>query len=192
MTLSGEDSSDDTSAAGDLTYQWNFKNGGSKVDATGRTVQKKFKRAGFRKVALTVTDEAGNSDTATKRFLVRKLVRCRNAAVEKSGGWRVVENDNANGGSYCDNRGRDRGKDVLTYAFSGPKIVVIHGDAKKGGKAVVFVDGEKRGPLSFHSRSRRIDFGQKLAFRNLGSGDHTIRIVMKRKTGFVEGFVTQG
>ena len=192
MTLSGARSSDDTSEGDDLTYQWNFKNGGAKVDATGREVTKKFKRAGYRTVALTVTDEAGNSDTATKRFLVRQLTRCRNSAVEKSGGWRVVQDDDANGGSYCDNRGRGTGKDVLTLDFSGPKIVVIHGDAKKGGKAVVFVDGEKQGRLSFRGDSRAIDFGQKLAFSGLGKGDHTIKVVMKRKRGFLEGFVTQG
>lgn len=148
--------------------------------------------AWYRKVALTVTDEAGNRDTATQRFLVRELVRCRNAAVDKSGSWRVVEDDDANGGSYCDNRGYGPGKDVLTLDFSGPKIVVIHGDAKQGGKAVVFVDGEKQGPLSFHGDGRTVDFGQKLAFRNLGTGDHTIKIVMKRRSGYVEGFVTQG
>ncbi len=56
----------------------------------------------------------------------------------------------------------------------------------------MFVDGEKRGPLSFRGDRRAIDFGEKLAFRNLGAGAHTIKVVMKRKVGYVEGFVTQG
>jgi len=68
---------------------------------------------------------------------------------------------------------------------------VIHGDSTQGGKALVFIDGEKQGRLSYRSGSREIDFGQRNGFRNLGAGDHTIRIVMVRKTGYVEGFITQ-
>jgi len=95
------------------------------------------------------------------------------------------------GGAYCDNRGKRKGKDVLTLGFKGPKIVVIHGDSTQGGKALVYVDGEKQGRLSFRSGSRTIDFGQRNGFRDLGTGDHTLRIVMVRKTGYVEGFITQ-
>ena len=76
---------------------------------------------------------------------------------------------------------------MLTLDFSGPGIVVVHGDARKGGKAVVLVDGEKQGPLSFHGDSSAIDFGQKLAFRNLGAGAHTIGSSWSAGPGYVDG-----
>ena len=94
------------------------------------------------------------------------------------------------GGAYCDNRSKRKGKDVLTLGFKGPKIVVIHGGSTQGGKALVYVDGERQGRLSFRSGSRTIDFGQRKGFRDLGTGDHTLRIVMVHKTGYVEGFIT--
>jgi hypothetical protein len=192
VTLDASGSTDDTSGPDAMLYQWNFKNGGSKVDATGPSVTKKFRRPGARKVLLTVTDAAGNRDTELKRFLVRRLTRCSNDAVAKAGSWRMREDADANGGRYCDNRGRGQGRDVLTLDFAGPKVVVVHGDSRRGGTAVVRIDGERVGPLSFRGPDRGIDFGQKLAFAGLGAGEHTIRVVMKRGTGYVEGFVTQG
>jgi hypothetical protein len=69
---------------------------------------------------------------------------------------------------------------------------VIHGDVRGGGRATVLIDGEPRRALSFRSDDRRISFGEKLAFRGLGRGEHTLRIVMTRGRGYVEGFSMRG
>ena len=192
VTFDAARSSDDTTAPDDLTYRWNFRNGGSRVDATGRSAEARFRRPGKHAVVLTVTDGTGNSDTATQRFRVRRLVPCRSSAVTRAGSWRVVEDDDALRGSFCDNRGRGRGRDVLTLDFTGPQVVVVHGDSTRGGTAVVVIDGRRlRQRLSFRGSSRTVDFGNRLAFRNLGTGDHTIRVMMRRRTGHVEGFITQ-
>ena len=78
------------------------------------------------------------------RWRSARLVRCRSDRVDRSGGFRVVRHDRAAGGSYCDNRGPGRGRDVLSMSFSGPRVTVIHGDSARGGRAAVFVDGERR------------------------------------------------
>ena len=55
----------------------------------------------------------------------------------------------------------------------------------------MFVDGERAGTISFHGRTRRIDFGHGRLFRGLDAGEHRIRVVMQRRVGFVEGFVVR-
>jgi len=72
VVLSGAKSSDDRTALADLSYSWDFGNGGSREDATGQVVRTTFKRAGQQLVTLTVTDRAGNSDTRTHRIRVRR------------------------------------------------------------------------------------------------------------------------
>ncbi len=53
----------------------------------------------------------------------------------------------------------------------------------------MFVDGVEQRSLSFHGGDRTIDFGEKYVLDGLGSGAHTIRIVMHRgDRGYVEGF----
>ena len=170
-----------------LTYRWDFNND-NVADASGRTVTKKFRNAGRHKIALTVTDEAGNSETVGRTLLVRKLTRCRSDRVSKSGGWEVVQNRRANGGSFCRNDGDRKSRDVLSMKFRGPRIVVIHGDVAGGGRAAVLIDGERVGKVSFRGDRRRIGFGEKVPFTQLGKGRHTIRIVMQRGRGYVEGF----
>ena len=181
-------SSDDETASRNLTYEWDFDNDGQ-TDDTGRTVTHRFRDAGRPKVALTVTDEAGNSESAGRTFLVRKLIRCRSDKVDKTGSWTIVRDDRANGGSYCRNDARAATQDVLRHHFRGPRVLVIHGDSSRGGSAAVFVDGQQQRSLSFRGDRRRIRFGEKLVFDGFGPGPHTIRVVMDRgEQGFVEGF----
>ena len=181
-------STDDQTSSDALTYEWDFDNDG-RTDDTGRRVTKRFGDAGRHKVALTVTDEAGNSDSVGETVLVRQLIRCRSDQVSKTGSWEVVQERGANGGSYCRNDDDAGTRDVLHYDFSGPRVVVIHGDSSRGGAAAVFVDGEEQRSLSFRGERRRVDFGAKLVLDGLGAGSHTIRIVMERDArGYVEGF----
>ena len=72
VVLSAAGSTDDRTDATDLTYSWDFGNGGSREDATGQVVRRMFRKAGPQLVTLTVTDRAGNSDTVTRSFRVRR------------------------------------------------------------------------------------------------------------------------
>ena len=96
-------------------------------------------------VALTVTDEAGNSDSVGETVLVRQLIRCRSDQVSKTGSWEVVQERGANGGSYCRNDDDAGTRDVLHYDFSGPRVVVIHGDSSRGGAAARSVSRSSAG-----------------------------------------------
>ncbi len=179
---------DDTTAPADLTYEWDFDNDG-RTDDSGRRVTTAFADAGRHKVALTVTDEAGNSSSVGQTVLVRQLIRCRSDRVLKTGSWSVVQNDRANGGSFCRNDAQRSTRDVLGYDFSGPIVGVVHGDSTRGGGARVFVDGQAQRALSFVGDRREIRFGRHYVLDGLGSGQHTIRIVMRDGAqGYVEGF----
>ena len=61
-TLDGTRSSDD---AGISSYQWSMDYAGSPLAFTGETALFTFEHPGVHVVTLTVTDEAGNTDTDT-------------------------------------------------------------------------------------------------------------------------------
>jgi hypothetical protein len=188
VTLDASGSTDDRTSSDALGYEWDLDNDG-RTDETGRRVTTTFRDAGRHKVALTVSDEAGNSDSVGQTVLVRQLIRCRSDQVAKTGSWQVVRDDRANGESFCRNDDSGATRDVLRYDFSGPRVVVIHGDSSRGGGASVFIDGEEQSSLSFRGDRSRIGFGEKRVYDGLGSGSHTIRIVMDRgDQGYVEGF----
>ncbi len=72
IVLSGASSTDDRTDPADLSYSWDFGNGGSRKDATGQVARKVFRKPGRQLVTLTVTDRAGNSDTVTHRIRVTR------------------------------------------------------------------------------------------------------------------------
>ncbi len=191
ITFDGRGSSDETSADEDLTYVWDFDDGGSRIDARGPLVRKKIRQAGRHTVRLTVFDEAGNRDTASQRILVRRYVACNSSRVTRGGGWGVRRSDDAIRGLYCDNRGRNRGRDVLSLDFTGKSVLLVHGTKRGAGKAKVLVDGRTVGNLSFRGKSSSIDFGRRRYYQKLGSGAHTLRVVMTKGRGYVEGFVVK-
>jgi M6 family metalloprotease-like protein len=188
LTFDASGSNDDRTAPGDLTYEWNYHDGGTTTDATGQQVTKRFKRPGAHTVTLTVTDEAGNTGESTKRVRVNRFQTCAAPHVQRAGGWRVVKDRRAPGGNYCDNRGRGHGKDTLKVIFRGPFLWIDHGTARNGGKAAVLVDGQRVGTLHFHGKRKRVSFGETWKIGNLGGGSHVARIVMLRKTGYVDAF----
>ena len=191
ITFDGRGSSDDTSAAEDLSYEWDFDDGGSRIDARGPVVKKKIRQAGRHTVRLTVRDRAGNRDSTTQRILVRRYVACNSSRVTRGGAWGVRRSDDAIRGLYCDNRGRHRGRDVLSLDFTGSSVLLVHGTKRGAGRANVLVDGRKVGDLSFRGRSTSIDFGRRRYYKQLGGGAHTLRVVMTRGRGYVEGFVVK-
>jgi M6 family metalloprotease-like protein len=115
---------------------------------------------------------------------------CQGRAVGHLGSWRVVDG-RAPGGSYCDNGGTRSGRDVLRLGFEGDALDIVFGRARRGGRAVLFVDGERVGTLSFHGRRARPSLDRHAVIRGLGTdGPHRLRLVVKRGRAFVEGFRT--
>ncbi|MGN6576910.1 MAG: PKD domain-containing protein, partial [Nocardioides sp.] len=176
-----------------LTYIWDFDNGGNDEDAYTSQVDKAFGRPGIYHVRLTVTDPSGNVDTDTVRVKVARKIACGGRHVDRRGSWRTgAASRQARGDRYCDNRGTGQGKDVMALGFSGPRLRVLFGTARSGGVAKVIIDHEKAGVLRFHGSSKRPRFESGTTFRGLGGGPHTVRLVMKRGTGFLDDFVVWG
>ena len=115
--------------------------------------------------------------------------RCQGPDVRRAGSWRVVDG-NAPGGSYCDNGGRRSGRDVLALAFEGDLVDVVHGVTRDGGRAAVFVDGDRVGTLSFAGSRTRPRLDRHLVVSGLGEGRHHLRLVVTRGRAYVEAFRT--
>uniref|UniRef100_UPI002B26D519 PKD domain-containing protein n=1 Tax=Nocardioides sp. TaxID=35761 RepID=UPI002B26D519 len=199
VTLDASGSSDDTSASDDLTYSWSKGDGGDDVDATGEQATVKFTQPGRYTVTLTVTDEAGNSSTATKRVRVLRYVACKNGRVDRVG-WKVKKDSDAIRNVYCKTVNKKRAKREITFTFSGQQLQVVHGKARKGGFAKVIIDGQARKKLNFRTKAAGsgITFRKVRTYGGLGSGTHTVRLVMKKKVkpkakhhGYLEGFVVR-
>ena len=189
VTLSAAGSSDAQTPASGLVYRWNFGDGGSAVDATGPKVTTKFTKAGPRIVTLTVVDPQGLRSSVSKRIVVRREIVCIADAVTRTGSWRRVNVASAPGGNYCDNLGRRSGADTLKLTFRGPQVDVFYGKAAHGGAAVVYIDGRKVGTVDFRgsTQSPRLTYHQ--VFKNLGSGRHTVKLVVTRGQAYVDGFI---
>jgi hypothetical protein len=115
---------------------------------------------------------------------------CQGRAVGHLGSWRVVKGG-APGGSYCDNAGTRPGRDVLRLGFRGDSVDIVYGRAQRGGRAVLFIDGERVGTLSFAGRRDRPRLDRHAVISGLGADrPHRIRLVVKRGLAFVEGFRT--
>lgn len=188
VTLSGAGSSDNETAATDLVYRWDFHDGAPAVDATGRTVRTRLP-AGPRTVTLTVVDEGGKVGTRSRTVTVRRAIGCLARSVDVAGSWRRVRSADApRGRDWCDNRGRGRGPDTLTTTLRGAQVGVTYGRASGGGVAVLLVDGERVGRISFAGKGGAPRFTTR-TFTGLGAGRHTVRLVVRRGTAWVEGFL---
>ncbi|MAS55881.1 MAG: hypothetical protein CMJ44_14890 [Pimelobacter sp.] len=198
VSLDASGSSDDVTDSDDLTYEWSRGDGGATVDATGRQATVKFRKPGRYSVRLTVTDEAGNSASTSKRVRVLRYVACRSRSVERQGSWKVRKDASVPRGSYCDTSGKGKRRSVITYSFTGQKLQILQGKASSGGFAKVIVDGKKRKQLNFRSKDGTDDiaFDKVRTYGKLGRGTHTVRVVMKktrssRNDGFLAGFVVR-
>ena len=58
---------------GPLTYAWQFRNGGKRVDARTKRVKVLFKQPGKKRVTLVVTDVHGQRAKVTRTFKVRRI-----------------------------------------------------------------------------------------------------------------------
>ena len=190
VKLDGRGSSDAETSSEDLTYSWNFGNGGSKVDATTRRANVTYTYGGKRRITLTVTDAGGKTDVIRQRILVRRSTGCGSKSVEWNGSWRMVKQRASHRGNYCDNGGRGKGADTMVTTIRGPEVDLWHGRAQGGGKAKVFIDGVRVGSLRFRGNSVEPRMTYHRTFGGLGGGQHVVRIVVVRGKAFLEGFVT--
>ena len=186
ITFSAADSTD-AENPGNLDFTWDLDNGGTTVDATGPTVSHTYPEAGSHTATVTVTDPDGATDTASVDVEVYGEVHCQDTQL--ADGWQVLASDRAMDGHYCASDSRQGGRDVATFTFRGAWVKVIHGDALRGGTARVFIDGQRQPNVSFRGETRRIQFLHQRSYRGLGSGRHTLRLVVKQKIGLLEGFV---
>ena len=99
---------------------------------------------------ITVLSQAPDS--------IDKRHKCQGRKVVRPGWWRVVQG-RAPDGTYCDNAGPGRGRDAMRVTFRGDVLDVVFGRAMRGGKAVVFVDGERVGRVETGGRGDRPDGG---------------------------------
>ena len=141
------------------------------------------------------TPGTGQPELATTSVPPAELTRrhpCQGRSVGHLGSWRVVQG-RAPGGTYCDNGGTRRGRDVLRLGFRGDSVDLVFGRARRGGTAVLFVDGERVGRLSFSGRRNRPRLDRHAVISGLGDDrPHRLRLVVKRGRAFVEGFRTLG
>ncbi|HEU4512263.1 MAG TPA: PKD domain-containing protein [Nocardioidaceae bacterium] len=199
VRLSGRGTTD-AQTARDLQYSWDFdvrrdsngdRRAGNDKDAVGRDVRTTYRKPGLYTARLTVTDPEGAVDRRTVRVRVMRSVTCQSSKVRRSGSWRSRSGAGA-GGTYCDNLGTRDGRDTLTLRLTGPRLALAYGVAKRGGTAVVLVDGRRRGVVDFDGRTRRPRFGRLRTWSGLGRGEHTVRLVMRRGAGFVDDFLVSG
>jgi M6 family metalloprotease-like protein len=199
VRLSGRGSTDDESTR-DLQYSWDFDvrrdsnrdgRAGNDKNAVGRDVRTTYRKPGLYTARLTVTDRDGAVDRRTLRVRVLRSVACQSSKVRWAGSWRSRSGAGA-GGTYCDNLGTRAGRDSLTLRFTGPRLTLAYGTARRGGSAVVLVDGRRRGVVEFDGRSRRPRFGRFRTWSDLGRGEHTVRLVMRRGGGYVDDFLIMG
>jgi len=234
--------STDEESPGNLSYAWDFGNGGSSKDAEGAVVSHVFGQAGSHDATVTVSDPDGLTDTATVTVTITepttepttgpttgptttpdatpttsgttpgsspttagpqvavlsqapatiaKTHRCQGRKVFRSGSWRVVKG-RAPGGSYCDNGGALWGRDAMRLTFSGDQLDVVFGRALRGGKAVLFVDSERIGTVSFSGRRVVPRLTRHAVISGLGDGHHRLRLVVIRGRAFIEGFGITG
>jgi hypothetical protein len=200
VTFDGTGSTDPDTPAEELTHTWDFGDGGQRKDATGARVTHTYGRPGTYTAVLTVTDPQGGTDTdevvvtvgsrrmeqaATARHTV---VGCESDRVGRSGSWRVVRGRGP-GGEHCDTRGRSTGRDRVALAFRGGHLDVWYGRARRGGTGVLLLDGRRVGTVRFGGGdTRRPRWGHHRVLTGLGAGRHEVQLVVRRGTGWLEGF----
>ncbi len=189
FTISATGTTDDRSDSGDLTFSWDRRDGGTKVDVTGPSLSARFNQPGMHSYRLTVTDEAGNKASRLVRVQVFRYVPCNATSVDEAGDFRIRRSGKALKGVYCGMPRVTRGADVVTTVFKGSKIVLLRGLARNGGSAELLVDGVSRGTVTFHTRKSGLTFRHRTVIDGLGKGTHRIEVRMERGRGYVEGFL---
>jgi M6 family metalloprotease-like protein len=188
----------DAETPNDLDYVWNFGDGGVPKDAVGPLVRHKFATPGYYRATVTVTDPRGATDRASVMVSATHDVQCAQDPVRRVGGWRHRHSHDAESNHYCVNdRDRKTKGDSLSMRFQGPRLDINYGKRNNGGSAVVILDGDRRGSVNFHNRSAQPRFGFVREFRGLGTGWHTVRLVVnapqaRQRFAYMDSFTVAG
>jgi serine protease AprX len=187
VSLRGGGSGDAETAVNDLTYSWDFDNGGTVVDATTKRAKVAYADPGIKVVTLTVTDEAGQVDEMAIRVVVAARHNCEAAAVDRDA-WRIARSDRANGGRYCDTLVQDPGLSKLSFTSNGDVLRIAYGKSQRGGVANVIVDGETVTQIDFRGDTRWVTMRTSHTIQGLGAGEHRVVVKMVRGEGFLDYF----
>lgn len=111
------------------------------------------------------------------------------AAVERFGFFRK-EDPNASNGGYLVRTG-GKAHDPQPYVrlvFEADSVTYRYATSKKGGEADVFIDGQFQETISYAGSTSFVTFGASKTWSGLGAGPHEIRIVVRTKSVYVDGF----
>ncbi|GAA1125104.1 PKD domain-containing protein [Nocardioides aquiterrae] len=188
--------SSDAETPGDLDYTWDFRDGGSTKDASGPVVRHAFDQAGTYDVTVLVTDPSGATAADFVRVTVAPspgpspsptTVQCGSRKVDRTGSWRNVRSTSASGGRYCDNLGTGKGRDTMRLTTVGPKLDVRFGQAARGGRAKIVVDGDRVATIRFRGTQAKPVFAHRV-LRHLGAGPHQVKLVVVKGRAYVDWF----
>ena len=114
--------------------------------------------------------------------------------VEYSNGWHLGQSQNASGGSFRYNNGRDAAHFArLIFNVEGNQgsVTYRYATSTKGGSAQVFVDGVLRQTVSFsgtQGSAKSPVFGASVTFEGLTNGQHTIELRAINGTVYLDAF----
>lgn len=130
--------------------------------------------------ASGVTDTVGNVMEA-ESFAFRASTVEQEGTAGATASWRKVALSSALGGSYVvtDVKGA-----TATYEFTGSRLVWYGRRGPQYGTAYVYVDGKAKGTVNFYSSSAGSTYK---VFDGLGSGRHTVKIVVRGAKGSTRG-----
>ena len=66
---------------------------------------------------------------------------------------------------------------------------LFFGKSVRGGSADVFIDGHKVGTVNFHGFTQAVTVKYHQKFKNLGTGQHTVKLVVTRGPAYLDGFI---
>ena len=109
----------------------------------------------------------------------------RTRRIVRAGGWTTVSGAGADR-DHC----RGAGGSTFRYRFSGPRLEIRLGRGTKGGKARVYVDGERRKNLGFHGDGS-LRFGKTRVLKGLGKGKHTLRLETRGGLAYLDSLISR-
>jgi hypothetical protein len=76
--------------------------------------------------------------------------------------------------------------------FKGSQLDVLFGKSGRGGSANVFIGGHKVGTVNFHGFTQAVTVKYHQKFKNLGAGQHTVKLVVTKGPAYVDGLIIAG
>uniref|UniRef100_UPI0035680491 hypothetical protein n=1 Tax=Nocardioides sp. TaxID=35761 RepID=UPI0035680491 len=86
------------------------------------------------------------------------------------------------------NQGKGKQPRRMRLAFNGTSLTIDYAVAKNGGKAKVFIDGERVGKLKFGGPRKTAVFGGSKTFTGLAKGNHSVKIVVTTGVAYIDTF----